>query len=58
MESIFLFPETKEKARSKNDNYLTFSVMGKNESDFDVFYEIKVLNSKSWNDFDFDDYYL
>ena len=38
-----IFPETKERARSKNNNYITFTVSGLNESEKDIYYEI-ILN--------------
>ena len=33
------FPETKEEARSRNDNYITFSIVGKNTSIKKIYYE-------------------
>ena len=35
-----IFPETKEEARSRNDNYLTFEINGLNESSKTIYYEI------------------
>ena len=35
-----IFPETKEEARARNDNYLTFEITGINESNKTVYYEI------------------
>lgn len=35
-----VFPETAEEARERNDNYLTFNVVGKNTSNKPVYYEI------------------
>ena len=37
-----IFPETKEEARAKNDNIIEFSLTGLNESDKDIYYEIKI----------------
>ncbi len=39
-----VFPETKEEARSRNDNVLTFTVNGKNESGRIVYYEIDLFH--------------
>ena len=38
-----VFPETAEEARARNDNYMTFTLSGKNTSDKDVYYEIKLV---------------
>ena len=38
-----IFPETKEETRSRNDNYITFTVTGKNTSSKTIYYEF-VLN--------------
>ena len=35
-----IYPMTKEEARARNDNYVTFTVRGKNTSDKNVHYEI------------------
>ena len=35
-----VFPETKEEARARNDNYITFTLNGLNESNKAVYYEI------------------
>ena len=35
-----IYPMTKEEARARNDNYVTFTVRGKNTSDKNVYYEI------------------
>ena len=32
-----VFPETKEEARERNDNYITFSINGKNTSNKNVY---------------------
>ena len=37
------FPETKEEARARNDNYMTFTLNGLNTSDKDIYYEIKLM---------------
>ncbi len=38
-----VFPMTKEEARSKTNNFITFSLSGLNESSKDVYYEIKLI---------------
>ena len=35
-----VFPETKEEARVRNDNYITFTIDGKNTSNKTIYYEI------------------
>ena len=37
-----VFPMTKEEARSKTNNFITFSLSGLNESTKDIYYEIKL----------------
>ena len=37
-----IFPETKEEARTRNDNVITFTLSGNNTSDKDIYYEIKL----------------
>ena len=38
-----VFPESKEEARARNDNYITFTLYGKNDTNRDIYYDI-VLN--------------
>ena len=38
-----VFPMTKEEARSKTNNFITFSLSGLNESTKDIYYEIKLV---------------
>lgn len=44
-----VFPETKEEARSRNDNIITFTINGINESNKTIYYEIDLVhgNDKS-----------
>ena len=35
-----IFPETEEEARARDDNYITFTIQGLNESTKDIYYEI------------------
>ena len=42
-----VFPMTKEEARGKTNNFITFSVGGVNESPKDVYYEIKLVYGDS-----------
>ncbi len=37
------FPMSKEKARAKNDNYITFTISGTNQSENDINYEIDLI---------------
>ena len=37
-----LFPETKEQARARDDNTVTFTVTGRNESNQNIYYEINL----------------
>ena len=39
-----IFPETKEEARARNDNYITFTIDGLNESRKDIYYEIDLIH--------------
>ena len=43
LELTNVFPETAEEARARDDNYITFSVSGKNESNKTIYYEF-ILN--------------
>ena len=38
------FPMNKEKARTKNDNYITFTISGTNQSENDINYEIDLIH--------------
>ena len=42
-----VFPESKEEARARNDNYITFTVNGLNESNKDIYYEIDLVYGDS-----------
>ena len=42
-----VFPESKEEARARNDNYITFTVNGLNESSKDIYYEIDLVYGDS-----------
>ena len=39
-----VYPESVEHARSRDDNYITFTIDGKNESDKDIYYEIDLIH--------------
>ena len=43
------FPQSKEQARSRNDNYVSFKIYGLNESNDNVHYEISLLNGDTEN---------
>ena len=50
---VNIMPETKEEARSRNDNYITFSINGKNTStNKEIFYEILLNEGTSINNKD------
>jgi hypothetical protein len=44
-----IFPETKEEARARNDNYLTFEINGINESNKTIYYEIDLNHGTEKN---------
>ena len=39
-----VYPESVEHARSRDDNYITFTIDGKNESEKDIYYEIDLMH--------------
>ena len=39
-----VFPESKEEARARNDNFITFTISGKNTSNKTVTYEIDLIH--------------
>ena len=41
---IGIFPETKEEARSRDDNYVTFTIEGTNTSNKTIYYEIDLIH--------------
>ncbi len=43
IELVNSFPESKESARGRNDNYITFTIDGSNTSNRDIYYEIDLL---------------
>lgn len=41
-----IYPETRTEARSRNDNYITFEIDGKNDSDETIYYEINLSHDE------------
>ncbi len=41
------FPMTKEQARSRNDNFITFTIAGTNQSNKDINYEIDLIHGEN-----------